>query len=77
MVKEGFGNWFADACRAAGVPGSAHGLRKALAVKPAEELVAPDREIGAISGNDMASLYSRKASVPRLSDAALDRLRIP
>lgn len=28
-VKESFGNWFREACRAAGVPGSAHGLRKA------------------------------------------------
>src|SRR5271154_2101472 len=36
MVKEGFGNWFGEACRAAGVPGSAHGLRKALAARVAE-----------------------------------------
>jgi integrase len=73
MVKEGFGNWFGDACRAAGVPGSAHGLRKALAIKLALAGAA-DREIGAILGNEMASLYARKASVPKLSDAALDRL---
>ena len=73
FVKESFGNWFHDACKAAGVPGSAHGLRKALAVKLAES-GATDREIGAILGNDMAKLYARKASVPRLSDAALARL---
>jgi integrase len=73
FVKESFGNWFHDACRAAGVPGSAHGLRKALAVKLAEA-GATDREIGAILGNDMAKLYARKASVPRLSDAAMARL---
>ncbi len=34
--KESFGNWFAKACRAAGVPGSAHGLRKAGARRIAE-----------------------------------------
>jgi integrase len=28
MRKESFGNWFGEACRAAKVPGSAHGLRK-------------------------------------------------
>jgi integrase len=73
FVKESFGNWFKEACVAAGVPGSAHGLRKALAVKLAES-GATDREIGAILGNDMAKLYARKASVPKLSDAALARL---
>jgi integrase len=31
-----FGNWFGDACRAAGVPGSAHGIRKGLAALAAE-----------------------------------------
>jgi len=73
MVKEAFGNWFGEACREAGVPGSAHGLRKALAIKLALAGAA-DREIGAILGNEMASLYARKASVPLLSDAALARL---
>jgi len=75
MVKEAFGNWFGAACRAAGVPGSAHGLRKALAIKLALAGAA-DREIGAILGNEMASLYARKASVPLLSDAALARLEL-
>jgi hypothetical protein len=73
MVKEGFGNWFGEACRAAGVSGSAHGLRKALAVKLAESGAA-DREIAAILGNNMAAFYARKASVAKLSDAALERL---
>src|SRR5690606_29151965 len=35
MSKEGFGNWFSAACREAGVPGSAHGLRKAGATRAA------------------------------------------
>ncbi|OPY99248.1 hypothetical protein A5906_26335 [Bradyrhizobium sacchari] len=32
FAAAGFGNWFADRCREAGVPGRAHGLRKAAAV---------------------------------------------
>ena len=36
MAKELFGNWFREACKAAGVPGSAHGLRKAGATLAAE-----------------------------------------
>ncbi len=35
MSKEGFGNWFADACVAADVPGRAHGLLKAGATRAA------------------------------------------
>lgn len=73
MVKEAFGNWFGEVCDATGIKGSAHGLRKALAVRLATA-GGSDREIGAILGNDMASLYAKKASVPRLSDAALERL---
>lgn len=73
FAKVSFGYWFKMACREAGVPGRAHGLRKALAVKLAES-GASDREIGAILGNDMAKLYARRASVRRLSDAALARL---
>ena len=34
MTKESFGNWFRDACKAAGVLGFAHGLRKAGASGP-------------------------------------------
>lgn len=73
FVKEAFGNWFSEACRAAGVPGSAHGLRKALAVKLAESGAGP-LEIGAILGNDMGAMYARKASRSKLGDAAMDRL---
>jgi integrase len=79
MVKEGFGNWFGEACRAASVPGSAHGLRKALAIKLAEAGSTPS-EMDALmgwSGGGMSSLYARKASRERLADAALSRLGIP
>lgn len=35
FTAAGFGNWFADRCVEAGVPGRAHGLRKASAVRHA------------------------------------------
>jgi integrase len=76
MVKEGFGNWFGDACRAAGVPGSAHGLRKALAARVAES-GATQSELDALfawSGGGMSSLYTRKASREKLAESALARL---
>jgi integrase len=36
LTKESFGNEFRKACRAAGVPGSAHGVRKIAATRAAE-----------------------------------------
>jgi site-specific recombinase XerD len=35
FTAAGFGNWFADRCNEAGVPGRAHGLRKASAIRHA------------------------------------------
>jgi integrase len=35
LTKESFGNMFKDACKAAGVPGSAHGVRKIAATRAA------------------------------------------
>jgi integrase len=37
MKKASFGTWFRKACRKAGVPGSAHGLRKAGATRAADD----------------------------------------
>jgi integrase len=75
MVKDSFGNWFGEVCVAAGVPGRAHGLRKALAVKLAES-GATDSEIEAVLGNEMAEVYRRRASNKRLASTALARLGI-
>lgn len=47
--KESFGNWFRAACRAAGVPGSSHGLRKLAAVRMAEN-GATEAELNAVFG---------------------------
>jgi integrase len=41
MTKESFGHAFHKACRAAGVPGSAHGLRKIAATRAANAVSLP------------------------------------
>lgn len=76
FVKESFGNWFRDACRAAKCPGSAHGLRKAGAVRVAEA-GASTREMMALFGwtnGKMADVYTRAADRRRLARAAAERL---
>jgi len=73
FVKESFGNWFREACRKAGVPGSAHGLRKAAATR-CEENGATVPQLMAMFGwstEKMAVLYTKKASRRKLAaDAA-------
>lgn len=75
-TKESFGNLFRDACAAAGVAGSAHGLRKFRAVEFAAS-GASERELDALfgwSGGRMAAHYTRAASAAALAQNALDRL---
>jgi integrase len=76
MTKESFGNWFRDACKAAGVPGSAHGLRKAGATRAANNgaTVAQLEAIFGWSGGGMASLYTRQADRTRLAKEAMGKL---
>jgi integrase len=76
MTKESFGNWFRDACREASCTGSAHGLRKALATRLANQ-GATNFELEALfgwRGGGMASLYTRKADRTKLAGMAMDRL---
>jgi integrase len=76
LTKESFGNEFRDACREAGVPGSAHGLRKLGATRAADN-GATESELEAIfgwTGGHMASLYTRAANRRRLSLAAMHKL---
>ena len=73
MTKAGFGNWFRDACNAAGVPGTAHGLRKALAVMAAEG-GASETELEALFGwrdRETSSIYTRAASKKKQAAEAL------
>jgi integrase len=76
MVKEGFGNWFRDACKAADVPGAAHGLRKAGATRAANNgaTVAQLEAIYGWSGGKMAALYTRSADRERLARQAMGKL---
>lgn len=68
-VKESFGNWFGEVCRKTGVPGSAHGLRKAGATRAAEN-GASDRAMMALFGwtsEKMAGHYTKAADRKRLA----------
>jgi integrase len=62
MTKESFGNAFRDACRAAGVNKSAHGLRK-LAATTAAENGANESVMNALfswTGSAMAALLHQR-----------------
>lgn len=69
LTKETFGNYFREACDAAGVNKSAHGLRK-LGATRAAEAGATTSELEAMFGwtsGSMASLYTKSANRKRLS----------
>jgi integrase len=76
MRKESFGNWFHEACVAAGVRGSAHGLRKAGAARAATNgaTVAQLEAIFGWHGGTMASLYTKSADRVRLAKEAIGKL---
>ncbi len=76
LTPESFGNAFRDWCKAAGVPGSAHGLRKAGA-RRAAEAGATLNELNALfgwEGERMALSYTRAADRVRLGKAAAGKL---
>jgi integrase len=76
LAKESFGNLFRKACRAAGVPGSAHGVRKIAATRAANAgaTVAQLEAIFGWCGGSMASLYTRAADRRRLAIEAMHKL---
>ena len=76
MTKKSFGNAFSDACRAAGVKKSAHGLRKIGATRAANNgaTVAQLNAIFGWSGSKMASLYTQAADRARLAREAISKL---
>lgn len=79
LTKESFGNFFREACNAAGVKKSAHGLRK-LAATRAAEAGASERELEAIfgwRGGAMASLYTRAADRSKMALRAIGKLAEP
>jgi integrase len=75
LTKESFGNLFRRACEAAGVPGSAHGLRKLAATRMANNgaTVAQLEALFGWSGGGMASLYTRAADRRRLAIEAMQK----
>jgi integrase len=77
MTKESFGNAFSEACRAAGVNKSAHGLRKIGATRAANNgaTVAQLNAIFGWSGSKMASLYTANADRARLARENMDKMR--
>ena len=76
LTKESLGNLFAEACKAAGVRKSAHGLRKAAATNAANHgaTVAELEAIFGWAGGQMASLYTRSANRRALSAGAMNKL---
>ena len=76
LTKESFGNEFRDACRAAGVKGSAHGVRKIAATRAAERgaTVAQLEAIFGWSGGRMAALYTQSANRRTLAIEAMHKL---
>lgn len=79
FTKESFGNAFRAACRAAGVPGSAHGVRKITATRAANSgaTVAQLEAIFGWHGGAMASLYARRAPIRHLSGARMPKAVVP
>jgi integrase len=77
MVKEAFGNWFRSACNRAGVPGSAHGLRKVHATRAAVWLTEAELEAlhGWERGSNMAKLYTNTVNRERLAQGAALKLK--
>lgn len=78
MTKESFGNAFADACRAAGVNKSAHGLRKIGATRAADNgaTVAQLNAIFGWTGSKMASHYTANADRKKLAREAIGKLMV-
>jgi len=75
FTANGFGNKFRDWCVAAGVPGRAHGLRKAAATRLADNGATP-HEIMAITGHKTrkeVERYTRAANQRKLAKAAVGR----
>ena len=76
FTAAGFGNWFGDRCKAAGVSGRAHGLRKAAA-RRLSDAGATQQEIKAWGGwsNDAeVALYVAGADRARLADQSASKM---
>jgi len=78
FTKESFGNEFKAACMAAGVPGSAHGVRKLAATRMADN-GATEAQLMAVFGwtdPKMAAHYTRTANRRRLAAESINKLNV-
>jgi integrase len=76
LTKESFGNEFRDACKQAGVPGSAHGVRKLAATRMANN-GATEAQLMAVFGwidPKMAAHYTRSANRRHLAAQSIGML---
>lgn len=76
FTPAGFGDWFGDRCKAAGVPGRAHGLRKAAA-RRLSDAGATQQEIKAWGGwtNDAeVARYEEGAERARLANQSASKM---
>lgn len=77
LKKESFGNDFHDACRAAGVAKSAHGLRKVAATRAAQNGASEaqlEALFGWVRGSRVARIYTEAAERERLAMGAAHML---
>lgn len=77
FTPNGFGNWFRERCKDAGVPGRAHGLRKAIAARLAESQ-ATAHELMSVTGHktlEEVERYTRAARKPQMADSAMMKLQ--
>jgi len=76
LTKESFGNLFRDACRAAGVPGSAHSVRKLAATRMANNGATEAQLMAMFGWTDpkMAAHYTRSANRKRLAVQSIEML---
>jgi integrase len=75
FTAAGFGNWFRDQCRKAGLENcTAHGLRKALARRAADQGVQQQglKALGQWSGDREVAVYVAGANQRRLAENAIE-----
>ncbi|WP_375632595.1 tyrosine-type recombinase/integrase [Bartonella sp. AA74HLJMH] len=77
FTKESFGNAFRDACNAAGIKKSAHGLRKLVATRAANSgtTVSQLKAIFGWTNDAMVSLYTKSADRKKLALEAIKKLQ--
>lgn len=78
FTGNGFGNWFADRCRKAGVPGRAHGLRKAGATILADNGATAHELMSIYGWSDLkeAEVYTRQANRTKLARSGMAKMEL-